>query len=456
MNRLITYKLKNQSLNLVTSIILFLGLMLLSSGCSPIPQEAIQISPVPDIGTPQSGSSQGIFPTPGPGTYQTPIMESGMLQSTPTGFQSQPVNPKIGGQITLWHPYQEGTPEGQSLEALVANAKIAYPNLDLQTVHVPASEIWRDYQIDVIAGGGPDLFIASNEGLLPTAQSGLVQNLDPFFEGKSNQFFPQAIEGMTVDGSLYGAPVSIQTAVIYFNKSQIPIPPQTSDNLLEMLRGGKRLVNIQSAYHLFGWSGAFGGILTDENGRCIADLTGWVGALNYLLELKNAGAVFESDYRDAEEIFLNGGADMLLQGSWEMSRYASYLGEGLGVAALPSGPSGPGSPLLTINGVYLNPNSANKEAAQEVMDYLTGQISQQMFANNGLFLSSRPDIQSGNPLLESVAGGVSFGAAIPQNEGFSNFWLPFDNMFTQVLNGEVSPQQGLNLACTEMNKANNK
>jgi arabinogalactan oligomer/maltooligosaccharide transport system substrate-binding protein len=453
-------KLINNRSKTTSVLVLFIFLFVLGvlgiSGCQPGQEAESQISASPltetadPYNSPEDTQTSEIIISP------TPTMESGTFQATPTFLQSQPINNKISGIITLWHPFQEGTPERQSLDSLVANSKFIYPNLELQTVLVPESEIWRDYQIDVIAGGGPDLFIANNAGLLSSAQSGLIQNLDASFAGKSDQFFPRAIEGVKVNQSVYGIPISIQTIVMYFNKSQIPIPPLTSAELLDMLRNGKRMANIQSAYHLYGWAGAFGGILTDDNGRCIADQTGWLESLNYLLELKNVGAVFNSDYRAVEEIFLRGDTDILLQGTWEMGRYVSVLGDHLGVAALPAGPSGPSSPLITINGIYLNPKSANKEAALEIMGYLSGQVAQQTFANSGYFLPARPDIQTGNALLEAVASGAGDGTAIPQNEGFSNYWLPFDKMYTNVINGEVSPQQGLSIACMEMNTANNK
>jgi ABC-type glycerol-3-phosphate transport system substrate-binding protein len=123
---------------------------------------------------------------------------------------------------------------------------------------------------------------------------------------------------------------------------------------------------------------------------------------------------------------------------------------------MPAGPSGPSSPLITVNGIYLNPNSTNKEAALEVVNFLTGQVAQQTFANYGNYLPARTDIQGGNELLEAVSGGIVSGVAVPQNEGFSNYWLPFEKMFAQVLNGDVSPQQGLDVACAEMNAYNNK
>ena len=430
--------------------------MLVIAGCNPIQEGPVQ-TPLDMIsGTQETGLIQEEIEETESLAAPSITVDIGSNQVTATSPLSQRINNQISGNIILWHPFQTGTPERQSLDSLVANANFMYPNLELETVQVPSSEIWRDYQIDVIAGGGPDLFIASNDVLLPSAQSGLIQNLDSFIEGKKDQFFPQAIDGLTYEGSLYGAPLSYQTVVVYFKKSNVPVPPQTNDNLLEMLKSGKQLVIIQSAYHLFGWSGAFGGILMDENGRCIADLTGWVGALNYLLELKNAGGLFENDYREAEEKFLSGDADMLLQGSWEVNRYATSLGENLGISIMPAGPSGPSSPLITVNGIYLNPNSTNKEAALEVVNFLTGQVAQQTFANYGHYLPARTDIQGGNELLEAVSGGIVSGVAVPQNEGFSNYWLPFEKMFAQVLNGEVSPQQGLGVACAEMNAYNNK
>ena len=204
---------------------------------------------------------------------------------TPTPTTGSTVNPRISGEIELWHPYQTGSLEKTALDKVVENAVVTFPTLKLTVLEVPASEIGRDYQIDYVAGAGPDLVIMNNDLLGNMARSGFVEPINSEIDETLDQFIPQTIDGLRLDGSLYGLPKSYSSVFLYYRKSMLETAPHTTDELLQMVLNGKSFVSVLSSYHLFGWAGAFGGKLLDENNRCIADQAGWVEALNFLVEL---------------------------------------------------------------------------------------------------------------------------------------------------------------------------
>ena len=70
--------------------------------------------------------------------------------------------------------------------------------------------------------------------------------------------------------------------------------------------------------------------------------------------------------------FSEGKIVAITNGNWAMGDYQKALGDNLAVAPLPAGPAGPATPLLGVDGYYINPNSQVKEAAIEVALYLTG------------------------------------------------------------------------------------
>jgi len=103
-----------------------------------------------------------------------PTITPGISQdSTNLEISGEP-NSAIEGDITLWHAYQSGSTEESVLSALIKNAQDHFPDLSVNVLQIPASEIVRDYQIDVIAREGPDLFLAPNNGLGNWARDGLV------------------------------------------------------------------------------------------------------------------------------------------------------------------------------------------------------------------------------------------------------------------------------------------
>jgi maltose-binding protein MalE len=382
-------------------------------------------------------------PTPLPIITETPVPEIEM-------------NPQVSGEIEIWHPYPTGSLEKAALDKVVEDARRSFPNLSLKVLEVPASEIGRDFQIDYIAGAGPDLVIMNNDLLGNMAGSGFVEEITLEPDHASGQFVPQTITGLQVDGKLYGFPKSYSSVILYYRKSMLETAPRTTVELLQMVRDGKPFVSVLSSYHLYGWAGAFGGNLLDGNMRCIADESGWVEAINYLVELKSAGALFVEDHQAAEQMFLNGDTAMFVHGSWELNKYIEAFGDDLGAARLPDGPAAGAAPLIGVEGIFLNPNSLSKEAALEVARFLTSPISMKDFSDTGRMLPARADIDAQNEYYLALGRPPVNGVAIPHNDGFSNYWLPFGDMFVSVLNGEISAAEGVSRACSLMNSANGK
>ena len=130
-------------------------------------------------------------------------------ESTPT---TEPVKPTEAvmtgptGEVTLWHAYQTGSSEETTLAELVANAQKAYPELKINVLQIPFSEIFNKYQTEVAAGGGPDMFVAPNDDLGNWARGELVLDLTDMLAGKLDMVAPVAVDGMKVDGKLYGVP----------------------------------------------------------------------------------------------------------------------------------------------------------------------------------------------------------------------------------------------------------
>jgi len=438
-----------------TGLLILSAFVLLSSGCSRITENPEK------VGTVDQASEKPTSESPTP---TRPIPTIALLVYTPTPspiITVTPVpvievNPQLIGEIELWHPYQTGSLEKAAMDQVVEDAGIMFPNLSLTVLEVPASEIGRDYQIDFVAGSGPDLMIMNNDQLGNMALSGFVEEITLEPDQSSGQFAPQTIAGLQVDGRLYGLPKSYSSVILYYRKSMLETAPRTTEELLEMVRGGKTFVSVLSSYHLFGWAGAFGGNLFDGNMRCIADQSGWVEALNYLVELKSAGALFVGDHQAAEQMFLNGDKALLVNGSWELNKYIEAFGDDLGAIILPQGPAAGAVPLIGVEGVFLNPNSQYKDAALEVARFITSPLSMKEFMDISHLLPARKDIDSQNEYYLALGKPSINGMAIPQDEEFTNYWLPFGDMFVSVLNGEISAAEGVSRACSLLNSANGK
>jgi len=91
----------------------------------------------------------------------------------------EPEEPKgPTGEVTLWHAYQTGSAEESTLGELIANAQAAYPDMTINVLQIPFSEIFNKLQVEVAAEGGPDMFVAPNDDLGNWARGDLIIPLD--------------------------------------------------------------------------------------------------------------------------------------------------------------------------------------------------------------------------------------------------------------------------------------
>jgi arabinogalactan oligomer / maltooligosaccharide transport system substrate-binding protein len=362
-----------------------------------------------------------------------------------------------GGTVVLWHGYSAGSAEEATLTELIENAKAEFPDMTIEVLQVPFGELFTKYETEVSAGGGPDMFVAPNDNLGNEARGSLVAPLDDLLTAEDLAGVTETgVEGMKVDGVLYGVPESAKAVALYYNKSLVDTPATTTDELLEQVQGGTTMTNVISQYHMFGWSGAFGGELMDADGKCVADQGGWVDALNYLLELKEAGATFNGDYATAEDAFKNGEAAYWVNGPWALADYKAILGDDLGVAVLPSGPGGDANPLNGIDGFYINPNSDNQASAVALALFLSSGDSAQAYTDDAGHVPIRDSVTTSDPLVATFAEASAKGLPRPQSAELGNYWTPFQDMFTKVLEGQSTPEDAVAEACAAMNTANNK
>ncbi|OQY19935.1 MAG: hypothetical protein B6I34_09045, partial [Anaerolineaceae bacterium 4572_32.1] len=360
---------------------------------------------------------------------------------------------KADKTVTLWHFYDPDRPGAPLLERLLEDVQMADPGLTVRAEYIPFAEIHDRYRQEVAAGGGPDLVLIANDQLGEMAREGLVLNLDPYLDGKLDGISDMGLEGMRIEGKLYGVPKSAKVMALFYNRSWLDAPPATTDELLQIVKEGAPLTLWAGAYPLFGWSGAFGGQLMDADGRCIADQGGWVEALEYLLALQEAGATFEWEHSVAAEPFRAGETPLFIDGLWSLESYRESHGENLGVAPLPAGPGGPANPLNRIDGFYVNPNSESVQAAVDVALFLTSRDSAQLWADKAWDVPVRIDVNIPNPLLETFVEVSATGFQQPHSPALAHYWGPFDDMFRRVLEGEVSPIEGVIEACAAMNEA---
>lgn len=356
--------------------------------------------------------------------------------------------------LTLWYGYAEGSAEEKALSALVDRARPQLPETEIRLLRVPGAELVNRFEIEAVAGGGPDLLLTTNESLGRDVRAGLLRNLDA---AAARANLDQASrDSMIVDGHIYGLPLSRSTVALYTNRAAVATPPASTQALLEAVKGGARAVFIRSAYYNLGFFGAFGGRLLDESGRCVADQGGVAEALAYLRELSKAGAQFVPSGRQAQELFRSGQADLTIDGDWLLADYRVSLGEQLAVAPLPGGPAGPARPLVISSGIVVSANSQQPEQAATLALALTDLAAQQELSRATQLIPASPEVTPADAALAAFASSAQSGLPRPQQAELDAFWQPLDAALGQVLDSDSDPAEAVGAACATINSVNGK
>jgi arabinogalactan oligomer/maltooligosaccharide transport system substrate-binding protein len=338
-----------------------------------------------------------------------------------------PAAPSTKQEVTFWHAYGTGSAEETAMSALVAQAATDLPNIKINVLQIPFNDIFNKYRTDVAAGGGPDMFIAPNDSLGDDARAGLIADVTALLAGKLDGVAPLAVEGMTLDGKMYGVPESLKAVAMYYNKEMLPTPPTTTDELLADIEAGTPIAISFGCYHHYGFFGAFGGKIFDDNWKFVADQGGVADAMAYLNEAYQIAKTngWPKTDGDSAAPFKEGKIAATLNGNWALGDYKTALGDKLAVAPIPAGPAGPASPLLGVDGFYINPNSPNQEAAIQVALYLSNKASQTVMMNDAGHVPARTDITITDPLVQGFVDAFKTATVRPQVPELGKYWANF-------------------------------
>ncbi len=360
----------------------------------------------------------------------------------------------LEGDLTLWHTYSSGAgTELDALNAVLANVAAANPGLNVEVLEVPFGDVFNKWQLEVASGEGPDLMIVPNDSLGQLTRDGLIADITDMVPAEALAELSQlSIDGSSVDGRLMQVPESLKAVAMYYNKDKVATPPATTDELLAAVEGGLKLGLLQGIYHNFGFAGAFGGSLMDADGKCTADAGGFAEALQFLADLKAAGAVIDPSYDNMANGLKDGTYDAIIDGPWAAGGYAAAV-PNLGVAAMPAGPAGPSLPFAGVDGWLINPNG-NMELAVKAALAMTSAENQKIFADTAFHIPANTTIAIDDPISAQFATAVAEGFPRPQSAQFGAFWGPFGDALNKVLDGGMAPADAIAEACVAMNAAN--
>jgi arabinogalactan oligomer/maltooligosaccharide transport system substrate-binding protein len=347
--------------------------------------------------------------------------------------------------LTFWTKEGEGDGSLQYVKSLADAYTALHPNVTFEVVNKDVEALREDFQNTGLGGDAPELLWTVGDHVGPFTAANLILPLDDLVDKAS--FVPAAADVVTVDGKLWGAPVSFgNQLMLYWNKSLAgDTAPADSAAWVAAAKtltaGGKFgiVFNQTESFWLVPFLGGFGGSVFAADGVTpTLNTPAMTGALQFLYDLKYTDKVTpaEADYNVADGLFKDGKAAFIINGDWTLGAYAAPavptasgqaagLGDNLGVGPLPmiTGHEDPhpyiaGSFLMASKAVGDDPDL--KTVVSDFMKFATSKeqqikIVQTLKRLPGNAEAIADSIVTGDPLLAGAAAAAQKGVPQPTN-----------------------------------------
>jgi maltose-binding protein MalE len=395
---------------------------------------------------------------------EAPVTPAPTLAPNATPAPATPVaTPTLSGSLTIWDAYASGGgSEGAAMEAVLAKAKTTFPNLKINEVVVPFSDIYT--KVETAWGSGetsPDMYIAPNDNLGTEQREGILMQVDDAMAPVVGNFTQVSLDGAKVNGHFFEIPESMKAISMLYNKSLVTNVPKTTDDLLALAKAGTKIGIMEYAGGYYNWwlFNAFGGQpLMDSTGKCTAESTGVSDGLAYLKALKDTGNVtFYTTEAAAESDFETGKLGIDLEGPWATGDFEKALTTNLGIAEIPAGPKGKALPMSAPDGWYININISDAQkalATQFALWEVSAAGGEQTFADQAGHLPAVKDATVKDPISQGFAAQIIDSYPRPQTKQLGAYWSNWGNAFDSVVIKGTDPVAAVATACDAMNKAN--
>ena len=371
-----------------------------------------------------------------------------LLLSSASAFAAEP--------LKLWHAYRGGEEEALQQSAALFTKKTGIP---VELLALPYDAFAAKLQSAIPHGVGPDVFIFNHERLRSFQRMGLIAASDGVL--RPEDYLPNALSALRVDGKTYGYPLSLKNLALYVNAKLVPETPSSTDEWLRMLpllsdasqnRFGLAYESGDFYMHapfLFG----FGGELFDpQTGRATFDTAGMAKSMAFVKMLQDRRYMpQEATGALVKTLFNEGRAAMVISGPWfagEISKDISYS-----VVPLPvvSETGKPMTPFLGVEAAFASAESKRMTDAQRLAQFLSLGDAALLRASKGRQIPANvaaydsPQVKA-DPLIASFRDTAKNATPMPNTLEMSRVWEPMKLALRAVLQGGVSPEDAGKLA----------
>jgi len=241
-------------------------------------------------------------------------------------------------ELTMWDAsWNEGV-----TEKLLEQFHVENPNIKVNVEFFPDNGMSDRYLTAIMAGSGADLLSVNNEWISTYATAGGLLNLDEYIAANNidvTDFYPGAVNGITVQNSIYGMPYRAETHGMYYNEDMLSAAgtdqmPETWEEFVPILEaattGGVSGIAIpggqvgNTSYQLINMIMCNGGsILTEDNSASNFDAPEVIEAAKFFVELHTVygvtpSSILENDNAAGRSLFENESTAAFMSGPFDI------------------------------------------------------------------------------------------------------------------------------------------
>ncbi|WP_336790358.1 ABC transporter substrate-binding protein [Paenibacillus sp. MMO-177] len=344
-------------------------------------------------------------------------------------------------------------------------------------------EVIADQYMDVIktrliGGEGPDVFYLDAFEAPGLIERNVLEPLDSYVTPEFDvaDFEQPMVDAFKKDGVSYGFPKDFSTLAMFYNKKDfaeagIAAPPTTWDELKEdaiklTKKEGDKTVRFgfgvapELARQMF-MIQAFGGKVSDEEGNATFASPEALKGLQLVTDMhsvdKSSGEPKEVGAGWGGEMFGQGKASIVFEGNWAIPFLESnYKDLDYATAELPTVNGKKGTMAFTVAYV-MNKESKQKQAAWQLISYLTGKEGMKTWTSKGFALPTRKSVAQElgydkDELRGAIVAGASYATPWQAGSTLPTIMNNFNNQFVDTFMGNSKLEDAMKKAEDVANK----
>lgn len=390
----------------------------------------------------------------------------------PTGTSTGGADGALSGEVTMWYPPIGGDVERAFWDEKITEFNEEHPDVDVTVEIVPWDGRAERLQTGIAGSTTPDVTYVLPADVYSYGSQGIFADVSEIIAEDQDDFLPNTLETMSVDGTLYAVPTLVGMSTTIYVKDvwdAMGIPeeeyPTTFDEVREyapMLKEEGYYITQYDAAPSMTLNGSFypllwasGGRVIDESGEVALNGPEGVEALEFVSWLA------ENDYtpQDALTTDLPVETSPIARGEVAMlfaRSVASLTQYGVTEEQLVVGPpiaNTESTSYGNVGGYALFEDSADNAAAHEWIRFITSPEFLEDFLPERDQLSPRTSVTDlypeGSPNAE-LEQYIDRGIVDPQSPGGTEIMNVIKPQVQAVLLGQAEPQAALDAAAEEI------